>query len=230
MSACKHETGPQPATPTPNSTGNNNGTGSGTGTGSGSSGTNTSICFERDVLPIFISNCAKAGCHDASTAADGYVFTSYANIVAKKFVPGNPGATELYEKITEDKPSDIMPPPPAPRLTSAQIATIGNWISQGAPNSTGCASLCDTSSFTFSAKIQPMLNQYCTGCHSGPTPSGGIALNSYAGTKLVVDRGRLLGAIRHQPGFSAMPQGGAKLSDCQIRLFEKWVGAGAPNN
>ncbi|TXH54461.1 MAG: hypothetical protein E6Q89_07980 [Bacteroidia bacterium] len=72
----------------------------------------TALCFERDVLPIFISNCAKSGCHDAITQQKGYVFTSYATITSKKFKAGNLNDTELWEKITEQDHKDRMPPPP----------------------------------------------------------------------------------------------------------------------
>lgn len=40
----------------------------------------------------------------------------------------------------------------------------------------------------------------------------------------------LIGNIRHDPGFVAMPQGGGKLADCDIALIKAWVDAGAPNN
>lgn len=92
---------------------------------------------------------------------------------------------------------------------------------------------CDTTNVAFSATIQPILNQNCANsgsCHSSPSPTGGYKLDTYAGAKLSVDLGKLLGSIRHETGFSAMPKGGGKLSDCQIKQIELWVGSGAPNN
>jgi|SRR5215217_1273609 len=190
----------------------------------------TSLCFERDILPIFVSNCAKSGCHDAASARDGYVFTSYATITAKKFRPGRPDDTELYEKITENDPHDIMPPPPNAPLTTGQISLIYEWIRRGAPNTTGCASNCDTTAFLFSKNIQPVLNQNCRGCHNSSAPSAGISLDNYAGVKSVVDDGRLIKAVNHLPGVSAMPKNGNKLASCKIRQIEKWVADGARNN
>lgn len=219
IAACQHEKDlPQPA-------GNGNGNGNGNGTG-----TDTALCFERDILPIFISNCAKAGCHDAASAQEGFVFTSYQTITSKEFEPGDLDDTELYEKITENDPDKIMPPPPNAPLSSTQKALIRSWILRGAPNTTGCAPNCDSNNFAFAAGIQPLLNQYCTGCHSGAAPSGGVTLNNYSGVSTVANNGKLLGVIRHQPGFPPMPQGGNQLSACQIRQVEKWVAAGAPNN
>ena len=52
--ACKH-TPPEQVVPPPVSGGGGGGTG------------NTTVCFETEILPIFQSNCAKSGCHDAIT-------------------------------------------------------------------------------------------------------------------------------------------------------------------
>jgi hypothetical protein len=218
--ACKHEV-PQPAVnnPTnPNDTTNNGTT------------VDTALCFERDILPIFISNCAKSGCHDAATREEGYEFTSYATITAKKFKPGDLGDTELWEKINEEDDDDIMPPLPNAPLTAEQKMLIRDWILRGARNTTNCATNCDSSKYKFAADIQPMINIYCKGCHNNITPSGGYSYDSYAGILLPVQNGRLLGAIKHQAGFVAMPRGGNKLSDCQIKKIENWIANGAPND
>ena len=39
---------------------------------------------------------------------------------------------------------------------------------------------------------------------------------------------KLIGAIKHEPGFVAMPQSGGKLEDCDIEKMEAWIAAGAP--
>lgn len=234
--ACQHKAeNPAPA-PVNNGGGNNGGGGNGGGNGgnnggNGNNGPDTSLCFERDILPIFVSNCAKSGCHDAATRKEGYQFTSWATITAKKFKPGDPDDTELYEKITEDDHDDRMPPPPNAPLTQAQIALIKNWIERGAPNSTGCASTgCDTNSYTYSGTIAPMLNTYCKGCHNNNLQSGGYNYETHAGVVAAVNSGRFIGAVKHQAGYSPMPQGGNKLTDCQIRQIEKWIATGTPNN
>lgn len=213
--------------------GNNSGTSGGNTGGSGGGGVNaadTALCFERDILPIFIANCAKSGCHDAASRQDGYVFTSYQTITAKKFQPGDASETELYETITERDPGDVMPPPPNPRLSNQQIALIGRWIDEGAKNTTNCTPLCDSSKFAYAADIQPVLNTYCRGCHSTAVPSGGISLDNYAGVRTVALNGRLIGAISHSAGYKPMPQGGAQLSSCTIAQIRGWIQAGAPNN
>lgn len=228
--ACKHN----PEMPVPADSTNNNGGGTGNGNGgssnSGGDNVDTGICFERDILPIFISNCAKAGCHDAASRQDGFQFTDYNSIISKEFVAGNANATELYEKITEDKPDKIMPPPPSTPLSSEQKDLIRRWINEGAQNSTNCSSGCDSNDFKFSTAVQPILDKSCKGCHSGSAAPKGILLDSYSGTVAAANSGRLLGAIKHLSGYTAMPQGGNKLSDCEILQIEKWINAGTPND
>jgi len=188
------------------------------------------VCFENDVLPIFQSSCAKSGCHDAITRADGYQLDTYNNIIARGIRPGDPSDSEIYEVLQEDG-DDRMPPPPNPPLTSSQIRLIYNWIKQGARNTTGCATACDSSQFTYSGQIKPIMQNHCLGCHTGSTATGGfIDLSTYQGVKEQADFESLLGSISHTTGYSAMPKNSAKLSDCKITLVRKWIQAGAPNN
>ncbi len=219
--ACKHTVDVKPAVPAAGN-GNNN--------GGGNNSADTALCFERDILPIFVSNCAQSGCHDAASRQDGYVFTSYQTITVKNFVAGNAGATQLFEAITEDKPEKRMPLAPAAPLTVAQIALIERWINEGARNTTGCVAVCDTADITFATGVQPLLNTYCRGCHNASGASGGVMLDSHAGASAAAANGRLVGAVAHAAGYSPMPKNGAKLSDCQITKIRKWAAAGAPNN
>lgn len=222
--ACQHKTNtPVPATTDTTKHNNNNNTDTTTNT------VDTSLCFSRDILPIFIANCTQSGCHNATDRAEGYVFTSYETITSRSFVKGNATATKLYKSIVT-KGSSRMPQPPYPALTDAQIALIGRWINEGANNKTDCGALCDSNSYTYSGAVKPMMEKYCKGCHNVSNASGGIALDTYDGTKNAVLNGKVLASIRQQSGASAMPQGGSKLSTCQITQVQKWANAGAPNN
>lgn len=120
---CTHDPMPQPET-----NGNNPG---GPGQPSGPVDVENPS-FVNDILPIFIANCS--GCHNMTTANDGYVFTSYETITAKKFVAGDPDRTKLYDAITDDDEEDRMPQTPNPRLSADRILLIKNWIRNGAPN------------------------------------------------------------------------------------------------
>ena len=212
-------------------TGGTGGTGGGTGGGGSTAPCDpTKIYFQQQVLPILISNCAMSGCHDDASHQKGVVLTSYQKVMATADIsPGNPGNSELYERIVDTDPDDRMPRPPSAPLTSQQIQIIRQWIQQGALDLT-CQSMCDSTSFTYSTAIRNIISNKCQGCHSGTAPQGGIDLSTYTGLKAKVNDGRLWGAINHQPGFSPMPKNGTKLSDCEIAQFRQWIAAGAPNN
>lgn len=183
------------------------------------------VCFESDVLPIFQTNCAKSGCHDASSRKEGYIFDNYKHITAKGIVPGNPQESKVYQVIAEGE----MPPKGNPRLTREQVTLIRRWIRQGAQNTRNC-STCDTSAYTYSGTISVILETNCTGCHNSANTSGGVNLATYAGAKVVALNGSLVGAVTHAPGYVGMPLNAPMLDDCTITQIEKWVNAGAPNN
>jgi uncharacterized membrane protein len=202
-------------------------------TGMGTPCDSNTVYFSKQILPILQSNCAFSGCHDAASAQDGVILESYEQVIQTADVrPFDLNGSDLYEVITEDDEDKRMPPPPNARLTSGQIQLIAQWILQGAEN-LDCdenAGECDTENMSFSTNIQPVITNNCLGCHSGGAPSGGINLSSYSGVKAVADNGRLLGAIKREPGFSPMPQGGDQLSPCTIDQFTAWIMDGAPNN
>ncbi len=195
----------------------------------------SNVYFQNTILPLLVSSCAVPGCHDAGTAAEGIQLTSYQTIMnSLEIVPFDPNEGDLMEVITETDPDKMMPPPPRARLTAAQIQLIRRWIEQGAQNN-GCdESLgnCDTANVGFAARIKPILDGKCVGCHSALSPGGGINLSTYAGVYGVATApsGVFMGAIRREAGFSAMPKTGPRLSQCQIDLIQAWIDQGAPNN
>lgn len=190
------------------------------------------VYFETDVLPILSANCAYSGCHNAASYKDGVILDSYTNVInTGKVKANNLSGSKLYESITDNDPDDIMPPPPATALTTLQINTIAKWIQQGAKNEicdqTGQP--CNTDNVSYNTYVKPTLAS-CTSCHKTGNASGGINLDSYAGVKSAALSGHLYGSINWGAGFSPMPQGGNKLSDCTILKVKSWVDAGAPQN
>lgn len=89
---------------------------------------------------------------------------------------------------------------------------------------------CDTGAVTYAGTVAPLLQARCTGCHGSSGPAGGLNLSSYAQVRAVAANGQLMGTVSHAPGFRPMPQGGTKLSDCDLAKLQRWVDAGAPNN
>lgn len=90
---------------------------------------------------------------------------------------------------------------------------------------------CDTTNVSYATNINSIVNSYgCISCHSGPAPSGNIGLETYTKIKVVADNGKLVGSITHAPGFIPMPDGAAKMNQCDVNRVKAWVNAGAPNN
>lgn len=89
---------------------------------------------------------------------------------------------------------------------------------------------CFSGEVSYKVDINPILELSCTSCHNSGFSSGGISVESYDDVKDVIDSERLLGSIKHENGFSAMPRGAAQFDDCTISLFEEWIAQGAPNN
>jgi len=94
-------------------------------------------------------------------------------------------------------------------------------------------SSCDTVNVTFSTSVKPILQQYCLTCHSNSKAASlglGIKLEDYADVKIRADNGKLYGTVAHLPGYSPMPKGGSKISDCSISIIKAWIDSGSPDN
>jgi len=90
---------------------------------------------------------------------------------------------------------------------------------------------CDSiTAISYSQHVKPLLQQYCYGCHSGASPSGNIAMGTYATDKAIAVNGKLFGTINYSSGFSPMPAGDPKLTNCKIAVIKKWIDANTPNN
>jgi len=187
---------------------------------------NPDVCFQENVLPIFVSKCSTTGCHDANEHEAGYNLSNYQGIL-KGITPKHPLQSEIYNQIRGQNPS--MPPRGSEQLTSKEIAYIKIWIKMGAKNSSNC-SFCDSSLYSYNARVKPLLDTWCVGCHNSNNKGGGYDLSGYNKVKIAVIDGSLLGAIRHESGYIAMPKNTSKLTICDITAIEKWINNGYPNN
>lgn len=186
------------------------------------------VYFQNTILPLVVSSCGTTGCHDQASHRDGIILTDYASILKTgKIKPGDPGDSEFYESLTDDD-DDLMPPPPNEPFTSEQIQVIEQWILQGAKDN-ACNDGCDTVNYTYSGTIWPMMQKYCTGCHSSSNPGGGIVIADYDDLVTLAGEGSLMGSIRYESGYSNMPTN-RQLSECNIILLQKWIDEGYPKS
>ena len=94
----------------------------------------------------------------------------------------------------------------------------------------GSGNTCDTVNMTYTANVLPIIKNNCYSCHGDGNTSGGVSLGDYASLKTRATNGDLIGTITHASGYPAMPEGGAKLSDCDINKIQDWINRGALNN
>ncbi len=93
--------------------------------------------FNRDIRPIFAQHCTA--CHGGVKAAGklSLIYRDKALAPAKSgerpIVPGDPGQSELMRRVLSKDPDEVMPKPDhGPRLSDQNIATLRQWISEGA--------------------------------------------------------------------------------------------------
>lgn len=89
---------------------------------------------------------------------------------------------------------------------------------------------CDTGNVTYSGKVLSIIQPNCYSCHGSGSTQGNVNLDGHTNLKVYADNGQLSAAINHKTGYTAMPQGSPKLSDCDIQVIEKWISDGSPNN
>lgn len=186
------------------------------------------VYFERDILPILISNCTMSGCHDVASHKEGVILVDYTytrNTGGIKL--SNPADSKIYKSLNENG-DDQMPPSPASALSAQQKALILKWIQQGALN-LSCDE-CNTDNVTFTATIGPLVQTKCAGCHGNNNPGGGIKLLTYTDIKNAVDNGTFWGSVDHLATYKPMPPSGPKLPDCDLEQITIWIAAGALDN
>ncbi|HTK19459.1 MAG TPA: hypothetical protein VL442_08100 [Mucilaginibacter sp.] len=102
----------------------------------------------------------------------------------------------------------------------------------GVPGGKGAAT-CDTSGvMSYSGNVVPVLQTNCglnNSCHSANNSSG-YNLSTYAGVRSVALNGMLNASITWSGTVAPMPQGGSKISSCNIIKIQKWINAGSANN
>jgi hypothetical protein len=186
------------------------------------------LCFNKTILPIFISKCTTSGCHSGGNGRreDRFNFTTYEGIM-ESVTPYHPLLSSVYTECSGINPS--MPPDNYAALTNDELYSIKYWIHTGAKNQNDCNVSCDTINVTFSGKILPLFNTWCTGCHNASNNGGGYDLSTYVGVKNAVLSNRLMGSINQLNGYSKMPKVG-KLDVCDIIAVQKWIDAGFQNN
>ncbi len=85
---------------------------------------------------------------------------------------------------------------------------------------------CDTiNAITYTKDIKSILESKCTTCHNG---SGAGDLTTWSASKSSYTGSQLFVAVSDVNAPNPMPQGGSKLSSCEITKIKLWVNTGQP--
>ena len=91
------------------------------------------VDFNRDVRPILAANCYECHGPDPESRATDWRFDRLADLEGEAFVPGDPDASPIVQRLLSHDEWEAMPPPESKRRpTAAQIETIRRWVAEGA--------------------------------------------------------------------------------------------------
>ena len=185
---------------------------------------NPDICFQENVLPVFVSKCSMNGCHNTAEHKGGYDLSNYDGIM-NGVKANHPLESKVYTSIRGSNPSM----PRGFSLPQKDISYIKIWIEMGAQNSSNCTT-CDSTKYSYTGRIEPIISNWCVGCHNTGNAGGGYDYTSYGGLVASITNHRLLGSLNHLTGYSGMPKNTNQLSACDINAITKWVNGGYANN
>jgi hypothetical protein len=113
------------------------------------------ICFEKEILPIYQGSCGATDCHGGARGASGFSVTSYASIM-KAVTAGDPKASKAYTVLISNYFNHM---PPTREISVEDRTLIELWIFQGAKdtqcdNNNNITSYSSTAVTSTNAKIQ----------------------------------------------------------------------------
>ncbi len=90
---------------------------------------------------------------------------------------------------------------------------------------------CNTAAVTYTNGASQILNTSCAtspACHNNSASAPSFPMSDYDQSFAAAGFNKILGAINHEDGFSAMPPSGIKIDQCDIDILTAWIDAGAP--
>ena len=191
--------------------------------------TTQSEFFESSVRPVLASRCY--GCHGENATA-GLRLNSREGLLkggrsGPAIQPGNPDESLLLHAIKGVRGRMEMPPT-GNRVEDHQFESLRRWIEMGAPWPLSPREF-------FQARVRPVLEAKCLGCHASE-PQGGLRMDSRqalleggkSGPALVKgnpDASLLLRAVRHEGDLRMPPT--EPLSSGEIDDIARWIADGA---
>lgn len=114
------------------------------------------ICFESQILPLFVSLCAKSDFHDANTEKKDLTLTNYQAIMDGINANYASDSEFLQVMLLPQSNEDAMGTALNAPMIQEQIALITQWINQGAHNTTNYSFTLND--FSFMPQNQPKID------------------------------------------------------------------------
>jgi mono/diheme cytochrome c family protein len=214
------------------------------------------VCLALEVVPanaqqwervgsLFRERCAM--CHSGADAPLGLELDSHGGVVKGSergpvIRARDVGESELLRRLRGE--SEPAMPLVGDRLSEEELALVEYWIAEGAPawssREEGATATANDGGIPTYAHVEPIFLKRCAVCHSPVgrlgAPPEGLRLDSYDAILAGGERLALLPGnpdaseiIRRVTGKAspAMPLRAPRLSDAEIELLRRWVGAGA---
>lgn len=180
-------------------------------------------------LQILQTNCAA--CHGGATTGEGgiYDILNREHLVAQGLiVPGSPDTSPLFNTIAAGSM------PPTGPLADGDIATIRQWISDGAPRPVGptpAPTPAPTLEATYQSLRANIFVPKCLACHGAQGAQGGVRLDTFTNVRREVNVNNPASSDLYQALASGdMPQGGPPLASSEVVTVLQWIQNGALNN
>jgi mono/diheme cytochrome c family protein len=84
---------------------------------------------------------------------------------------------------------------------------------------------CASTSYTYTADIKPIMESNCVRCHN-TNMKAGYNFGDVESVKKAGSNGYLLGTIKHEAGYMAMPAYAEPLDQATINKIECWINTG----
>jgi hypothetical protein len=88
----------------------------------------------------------------------------------------------------------------------------------------------DTINISWNKNISVILKDKCVKCHGEELSYNEVRHDSYASELMVINDGRLRRVINDHDPSTRMPKNEQQLDSCKLKLINKWLDIGAPEN
>ncbi len=89
--------------------------------------------FNRDIRPLFLDRCISCHGPDAKKREGELRLDDEESAKKDSIVPGDPGKSDLIQRLTHADPDERMPPDDSgKKLSDEEIALLSRWVEQGA--------------------------------------------------------------------------------------------------